>query len=176
MDLLLGKYFKNAWKFYYLFLCVLVFSLQVHMRFMCMSAVPMEAGQGGASLGIWVTITGTPCDCWELNPCPLEEQLLLLTTEPSLQPLKSSFQHTLRVAWMRLLSFAMSAFWAVGGYLGAYHRERSKWSVLLIKSQSLSLKQGLHIATWRYCKAITLSGKKKASEKTFPIKSNSCIY
>ena len=28
-----------------------------------------------------------PCGCWELNLDPLEEQPVLLTTEPSLQPL-----------------------------------------------------------------------------------------
>ena len=38
-----------------------------------------------------------PCGCWELNPGPLEEQPVLLTAEPSLQPLSffpfaSSFQ------------------------------------------------------------------------------------
>ena len=27
-----------------------------------------------------------PCDCWELNSGPMEEQPLLLTNEPSLQP------------------------------------------------------------------------------------------
>jgi hypothetical protein len=27
-----------------------------------------------------------PCDCWELNLGPLEEQSVLLTVEPSLQP------------------------------------------------------------------------------------------
>ena len=27
------------------------------------------------------------CGCWELNPGPLEEQSMLLTTEPSLQPI-----------------------------------------------------------------------------------------
>ena len=27
-----------------------------------------------------------PCDCWELNSGPLEEQPVLLTSEPSLQP------------------------------------------------------------------------------------------
>jgi hypothetical protein len=26
-----------------------------------------------------------PCGCWELNPGPLEEQPVLVTTEPSLQ-------------------------------------------------------------------------------------------
>ena len=26
-----------------------------------------------------------PCDCWELNSGPLEEQPMLLTAEPSLQ-------------------------------------------------------------------------------------------
>jgi hypothetical protein len=29
-----------------------------------------------------------PCGCWELNSGPLEEQSVLLTTEPSLQPPK----------------------------------------------------------------------------------------
>ena len=28
-----------------------------------------------------------PCGCWELNSGPLEEQAMLLSTEPSLQPL-----------------------------------------------------------------------------------------
>jgi hypothetical protein len=27
-----------------------------------------------------------PCGCWDLNSGPLEEQLVLLTAEPSLQP------------------------------------------------------------------------------------------
>ena len=32
------------------------------------------------------TFTGKPpCGCWELNSGPLEEQSVLLTTEPSLQ-------------------------------------------------------------------------------------------
>ena len=30
------------------------------------------------------------CGCWELNSGPLEEQSVLLTTEPSLQPLQLS--------------------------------------------------------------------------------------
>jgi len=30
-----------------------------------------------------------PCGCWELNSGPLEEQSVLLTTEPSLQPTQS---------------------------------------------------------------------------------------
>jgi hypothetical protein len=29
----------------------------------------------------------TPCECWSLNPGPLEEQPMLLIAEPSLQPL-----------------------------------------------------------------------------------------
>jgi hypothetical protein len=32
-----------------------------------------------------------PCGCWELNSGPLEEQSVLLTTEPSLQPPASAF-------------------------------------------------------------------------------------
>lgn len=32
-----------------------------------------------------------PCGCWELHPHPQEDQLVLLTTEPFLQPLTSRF-------------------------------------------------------------------------------------
>ncbi|EDL22931.1 mCG147783 [Mus musculus] len=31
---------------------------------------------------------GLPCGCWELNPSPLEEQPVLITAGPSLQPLR----------------------------------------------------------------------------------------
>ena len=33
-----------------------------------------------------------PCGCWELNSGPLEEQSVLLTAEPSLQPFYSVFK------------------------------------------------------------------------------------
>ena len=33
-----------------------------------------------------------PCGCRELNSGPLEEQAMLLTTEPSLQPYKEYFK------------------------------------------------------------------------------------
>jgi hypothetical protein len=32
-----------------------------------------------------------PCGCWELNSGPLEEQSVLLTAEPSFQPLLALF-------------------------------------------------------------------------------------
>jgi hypothetical protein len=32
-----------------------------------------------------------PCGCWDLNSGPLEEQSVLLTAEPSLQPRKMHF-------------------------------------------------------------------------------------
>jgi hypothetical protein len=41
--------------------------------------------------GYWIPVTNgcePPCGCWELNSGPLEEQAVLLTPEPSLQPLK----------------------------------------------------------------------------------------
>ena len=37
-------------------------------------------------------ITKPPCGCWELNSGPLVEQSVLLTTEPSLQPLCYFFE------------------------------------------------------------------------------------
>ena len=36
-----------------------------------------------------------PCGCWELNTGPLEEQSVLLTSEPSLQPQTLSFSKLL---------------------------------------------------------------------------------
>ena len=33
-----------------------------------------------------------PCGCWELNSGPLEKQSVLLTTEPSLQPLTNAYK------------------------------------------------------------------------------------
>ena len=33
-----------------------------------------------------------PCDCWELNSVPLEEQSVLFTAEPSLQPKESELK------------------------------------------------------------------------------------
>ena len=43
--------------------------------------------------GHWIITDGCepPCGCWELNSGPLEEQSLLLTAEPSLQPCKHTF-------------------------------------------------------------------------------------
>ena len=52
---------------------------------------------------MWVSDPGTgvtstcelPCGCWELNPGPLEEQPVLLTAEPSLQPLGTFYSYPL---------------------------------------------------------------------------------
>ena len=38
-----------------------------------------------------------PCGCWELNSGPLEEQAMLLTAEPSLQPCTFSLPSRLLV-------------------------------------------------------------------------------
>jgi hypothetical protein len=43
-----------------------------------------------------------PCGCWELNSGPLEEQLALLTVEPSLQPPLLSI--LIAVDWLALFS------------------------------------------------------------------------
>lgn len=32
-----------------------------------------------------------PSECWDLNPCPPEKQLVLLTTKPSPQPQRAFF-------------------------------------------------------------------------------------
>ena len=62
-----------------------------------------------ARRGHWIPGTGVindcelPCGCWELNLGPLEEQqLVLLTTEPSLQPVSDFLMlmcQTVLVRW-----------------------------------------------------------------------------
>ena len=46
----------------------------------------MPAGQKRAPDLITDGCEPPSCGCWELNSGPLEEQAMLLTTEPSLQP------------------------------------------------------------------------------------------
>lgn len=48
--------------------------------------VPTEALRGLRSPWNWSYRQLQSCGCWELNPSPLEEQRVLWTTEPSLQP------------------------------------------------------------------------------------------
>ena len=43
-----------------------------------------EEGIGSPGTGVTDSCE-LPCGCWELNPGPLEEQSVLLTTGPSLQ-------------------------------------------------------------------------------------------
>ena len=54
--------------------------MHVSALFVCMPARQKRASEP--------SIDGSepPCGCWELNSGPLEEQPVLLTAEPSLQP------------------------------------------------------------------------------------------
>ena len=45
-----------------------------------------------------------PCDCWELNSGPLEEQSVLLTAEPSLQPGCSVFMQQKMIKGIQSIS------------------------------------------------------------------------
>jgi hypothetical protein len=64
----------------YLFSCALVFCLQL-----CQCEGARFPGTGTTDICV------LPCGCWDLNPVALEKQLVLLTAEPSLQPLHSIF-------------------------------------------------------------------------------------
>lgn len=63
---------------------------------MCLSVIMYMSYSGLSKEGIRSPEIGVPCccvlpfGCWELNPCPLEEQQMLLTIETSLKP---SFSH-----------------------------------------------------------------------------------
>ena len=53
-----------------------------------------------------------PCGCWELNSGPLEEQLVLLTTEPSLQPYFLFFLKT-GSGWVEVVHAFNPSTWEV---------------------------------------------------------------
>ena len=68
--------------------------LMFYFYFMCMGVVPASVwGSDPLELELQTPYgrAKLPCGCWELNPGPLEEQPVLLTTEPSLQPLSLVF-------------------------------------------------------------------------------------
>jgi hypothetical protein len=50
-----------------------------------------------------------PCGCWELNSGHLEEQSVLLTAEPSLQPLTVQFFRNESIMW--ILAFGHKELW-----------------------------------------------------------------
>jgi hypothetical protein len=55
--------------------------------------------EGAGSAGTRVAAVSVPlCACWKLNPGPLKDQVLL-TTEPSLQPLNIIFKKKIRLTW-----------------------------------------------------------------------------
>jgi hypothetical protein len=70
---------------YFLFsgVCFSSGSPVVYVGTLWMSSDAPEEGMGSHYRWLWAT----PYGCWELNSAPLEEQSVLLTAEPCLQPL-----------------------------------------------------------------------------------------
>ena len=68
-------------------MCMNVLPSSLHVReFVPCACVGWKRGLDPLSLqSFW------SCRCWELNSHPLEEQQVLLTAEPSLQPLKTIY-------------------------------------------------------------------------------------
>jgi hypothetical protein len=68
------------------FICLFVCFQLMYLYFMRIAVLPTCISCVRVSdLGITDSCE-LPCGCWELNSGPLEEQSVLLTTEPSLQP------------------------------------------------------------------------------------------
>lgn len=77
-------------KIFIFILCELVFFLHV-----CLCEVV-------GSLGTDVTVScEPPCRLWELNLGPLDEMSVILTTEPSFQPLKHFLKNSIIRCWVR---------------------------------------------------------------------------
>ena len=68
----------RVYLFIYLFICLFIYYIWAHCS--CLQTLQKRASdliRDGCE---------PPCGCWDLNSGPSEEQLVLLTTEPSLQP------------------------------------------------------------------------------------------
>jgi hypothetical protein len=66
--------------------------MSVWLAYMSVPAVLTEAKNKVLDpLELELQLTRELSKCWELNQGPLEEQSVLITTEPSLWPLKYSF-------------------------------------------------------------------------------------
>ena len=75
----------NCFKNYFHLMCMVTFCL-LHAFLL-----PSEVRRGSYIPSYWSNRRAIedyePCMCWELNPGSLEEQPVLVITEPSLQPL-----------------------------------------------------------------------------------------
>ena len=69
-------------------MCMSILSVRISMHHMC-AWYPQSSGEGTGSPGAGILEMDScepPCGCWELNPAPLPEQVLL-NAVPSLQSL-----------------------------------------------------------------------------------------
>ncbi|EDL07775.1 mCG1044125, isoform CRA_b [Mus musculus] len=57
----------------------------------------------------WAMVVESPCGCWDLNSGPSEEQLVLFTAEPSLQPTFSIYNTWLLHALCYRLHFEVNS-------------------------------------------------------------------
>jgi hypothetical protein len=76
IHLVFSLYFLKMYLFTYLFVCLFIYLFIVPVFRHTRRGHQMPITEG----------CELPCDCWELTSGPLEEQSVLLTTEPSLQP------------------------------------------------------------------------------------------
>lgn len=68
--------------------CVLFYVFPPCIHVCYIHATPVGAKEDISLLGTGVPVgCEPPCRCWEVNPGPLEEHPVLLTSKPSLQPL-----------------------------------------------------------------------------------------
>ena len=92
-----------------LFVCLFIYLCTVVL---CLSVCLYEdVGSPGTGVADSCEL---PCGCWVLNPSPLQEQPVLLTTEPSHQPLFSTFKYGLELTMKPRLALSIRSFCLTG--------------------------------------------------------------
>lgn len=109
-------------KFIFYFVSINVCLYFVHVHHIC-AWFPERPEKEVGSYGTGVPDScEKPCRCWESNPSPLEDHLVLLAAEPSLQPQQKCFASHKRPLFMnqkptiQLLGFCLLICLFVFGY------------------------------------------------------------
>lgn len=89
------KKYKKKKEMCFFFMCFPLYTCMLHSHNTCRCQRRHQPPWNWSSRWLWAT----PCRSWEVNPGPLEEHPVLLTSKPSLQPLALFFFFNNLILW-----------------------------------------------------------------------------
>lgn len=113
------------------------FILFLGILFICMYITFLPGAHGGQEkvlelLGLDIRCCELPCGLWEPIPGPLQEKLVLLTMEASLQPMKIYLLYTSQNISVNC-PIKLFYFWSLCGTTQSYFQKKKKYFMYLKK-------------------------------------------